>query len=115
MDQITLFRSIVEDDFLPLPGATKQAAQITVDLLVKDPSMRLGGSKLRGFVVEHPWFSSLDVDALRRRELTPPWKPECKDPFDANLFDDWGDLEDKSKEEFPKLPEDQENRFQEEF
>ena len=115
MDQITLFRSIVEDDFLPLSNVSKEAAQIVVDLLVKDPSKRLGGSKRRGFVTEHPWFSGMDVDAMRRRELSPPWKPECQDPFDANLFDDWGDLPDKSTEDFPPLPEEQEQRFKEEF
>ncbi|KAL7576356.1 hypothetical protein ACA910_018169 [Epithemia clementina (nom. ined.)] len=115
MDQITLFRSIVEDDFLPLSGVSKEAAQIVVELLVKDPSMRLGSSKLRGFVVEHAWFSDIDVDSMRRREITPPWKPMCSDPFDAIQFDDWGDLADKSTQKFDPLPQDQERRFQEEF
>lgn len=116
MDQITLFRSIVEDDFLPLCGVSKEAAKIVVELLDKDPSTRLGGSKLRGFVVDHIWFSSLNLDAMRRRELMPPWKPDCTDPYDTNLFDDWGEiLVDKSTQKYEPLPEKVEQRFREEF
>jgi len=110
-----LFRSIVEDEFLPLSGVSKEAAQIAVDLLVKDPSMRLGGSKLRGYVVEHPWFADIDIEAYRRKELPPHWKPDVADPLDASLFDDWGDLVDKTTECFDPIPEDQEQIFQDEF
>lgn len=115
MDQITLFRSIVEDEFLPLSGVNKDAAQITADLLVKDPSMRLGGSKLRGYVVEHAWFSDIDIEAYRRKEVTPPWKPDVDDPLDASLFDDWGDLVDKTTESFQRIPEEEEQLFLNEF
>eukprot|EP00523_Entomoneis_sp_CCMP467_P000550 CAMPEP_0168755392 /NCGR_PEP_ID=MMETSP0724-20121128/20044_1 /TAXON_ID=265536 /ORGANISM="Amphiprora sp., Strain CCMP467" /LENGTH=879 /DNA_ID=CAMNT_0008804003 /DNA_START=171 /DNA_END=2810 /DNA_ORIENTATION=+ len=115
MDQITLFRSIVEDEFLPLSGVSKEAAQIALDLLVKDPSMRLGGSKLRGFIVEHPWFANIDIDAYRRKEVTPPWKPDVVDPLDASCFDDWGDLVDKTTEVFDPIPEDQAELFKDEF
>jgi serine/threonine protein kinase len=98
MDQMTLFRSIVEDDFEPPLNASPVAADIIAKFLVKDPTQRLG-SLVRGEreIFEHDWFNDIDLQALRGREIKAPWVPEIKDAFDTSWFDDWNHLEDKTK------------------
>jgi serine/threonine protein kinase len=106
MDQMTLFRSIVEDDFEPPPNASPAAADIIAKFLVKDPTQRLG-SLARGEreIFEQEWFSDIDLEALRRREIKAPWIPEIKDAFDTGCFDDWNHLEDKTKQVYLPLSE----------
>lgn len=55
--------------------------------LQKDPTRRIGSGP-RGIteLLEHPWFEDLDIDALRRCELTAPWKPTLKSDTDTSHF-----------------------------
>ena len=62
------------------------------DLLEVDPIRRLG-SRVRGRrgVREHAFFSlHVDVNALERREVTPPWVPTIDSPTDLRNFDEYG-------------------------
>lgn len=104
MDQMALFQRIVTDDVAIAEFVTPKAYDIIDKLLVKDPTRRLG-SLARGEcdILEHPWFDGMDRQALLRRELQAPWVPHISDPFDTTCFDDWGDLEDKTKQNFPAL------------
>lgn len=111
MDQITLFRSIVEDEFLSLNDVSDEATQIVNALLTKDPSLRLGGSGRGQQVLGHAWFNDIDKDAYRKREVAPYWKPKVDDPLDASMFDDWGDLVDKTTEAFDKIPDEEAEKF----
>lgn len=57
-------------------------------LLEKDKSKRLGAKGDIDEVMSHPFFASLDIPLLLKKELVPPYKPEITDDlkfFDKNL------------------------------
>jgi hypothetical protein len=95
IEQMELFRSIVEDDFLPLKGISNAARELIDQLLEKDPTNRLG-SLAHGerAILQHGWFQGLSPTKMRQRDLKAPWVPSTDDPFDTSNFDDWSDLED---------------------
>jgi serine/threonine protein kinase len=104
MDQISLFRSIVQDDYEPPLRASGAATDLISKLLTKDPTQRIG-SLARGEreIFEHEWFANLDRHAMKRKELKAPWVPIIADPFDTSFFDNWDHLVDKTTEEQPPL------------
>jgi serine/threonine protein kinase len=104
MNQMSLFRSIVEDDFEPPKNASPAAADIIAKFLVKDPTQRLG-SLARGEreIFEQEWFNDIDLEALRDREIKAPWVPEIKD--------DWDHLEDKTKQKYSPLTREEAELF----
>jgi len=57
-------------------------------LFQKDPQQRLG-SGLKGVeeIKSHPWFSSIDWDALYRKEIRAPFVPVIGDELDVSNFD----------------------------
>ena len=71
------------------------------ELLEVDPIRRLG-SRVRGRrgVREHSFFAlHVDVDALERRQLRPPWVPQIESATDLRNFDSYGaDVEGDPKE-----------------
>jgi protein kinase A len=104
IDTSELYRSIVEDDFPPLPNATPKAVSLVDGLLIKDPNFRLGSvAGNESEIISHPWFEGLDVFEMRKKQLKAPWKPKLKDAFDASNFEDWTDLQDKTTEKFLRL------------
>jgi serine/threonine protein kinase len=104
MDQMTLFRSIVQDGYESPVSASRAATDLISKLLTKDPTQRIG-SLARGEreIFEHEWFADLDRHAMRRKELKAPWVPTIKNPFDTSCFDNWDHLVDKTTEEQPPL------------
>jgi hypothetical protein len=57
--------------------------------LVKDASDRLGTEGGVDAILEHPWFADLDIEAMHRKELEPPFIPELSDDLsDVSNFDD---------------------------
>ena len=114
MDQMTLFRSIVQDDYYPPQGATPEATDIISKFLTKDPSHRIGAlARGEREIFEHPWFQKLDRNKLRRKEYSAPWVPEIEDPFDTSCFDDWDHLEDKTQEKQALLEDEDAELFKE--
>lgn len=109
---MTLFRSIVQDGYPEPEGASAEATGLIARLLEKEPGQRLG-SLARGEqdILEHQWFSDLDLSALRKREVTAPWIPIVKDLMDTSCFDDWDHLVDKMVEKSPDLTEGEERLF----
>jgi len=47
-------------------------------LLEKNKGKRIGKNGIKE-ILAHPFFASLDIDALMRRELEPGYKPEIKE------------------------------------
>lgn len=43
-----------------------------------------GGDEIR----EHKWFSKLDWEFLRKKEVEAPWVPEIKGATDAHYFEE---------------------------
>lgn len=104
MDQMSLFQSIVEEDFDPPAGASPEASDLVSKLLIKDPAVRLGSlANGERDILRHVWFDELDLHAMRRREVPAPWVPEIKDPLDTSCFDDWSHLEDKTSTRYGSL------------
>ena len=103
---MSLFQAIVKDDFDDPYDSSREATDLVRKLLVKDPTLRLGS--LAGGerdILEHPWFSPLDLGNLRFRAVDAPWVPQIKDPFDTSCFDDWSHLEDRTKVQYEPLEE----------
>ena len=59
------------------------AAALVDRLLSLDPTSRLPAADLR----HHPWYSSLDFDALFHQSIDAPWKPRLAGPGDTSNFD----------------------------
>lgn len=114
LDQATIFKSILKDPIPPPTGASKNAADFVTQLLVKDPTQRLGslsGGELD--VLEHPWFDGIDLGLMRRRKLEAPWVPPIKGELDVSCFDDWSELQDRTTESYPMLSPKDEKLFEE--
>lgn len=45
-------------------------------LLEKDPKDRLGFNN-SDEVIDHPWFSNVKWDKLKKKTIKPPYYPEC--------------------------------------
>ena len=45
-------------------------------MLDRNASTRLGSKGDVNDVISHPWFADIDFDALFRREIVPPYKPD---------------------------------------
>jgi protein kinase A len=78
MDQIALFESIVTEDFYPLPETSSPAmSEFISGLLEKDPVRRLGALAGReSDILRHKWFSDMDLEMLRKKEIRAPWIPK---------------------------------------
>jgi hypothetical protein len=77
MDQTALFESIVTEDFYPLPESSNPAMRDFISgLLEKDPIRRLGALAGReSDVLRHEWFSDINLEKLRKKEISAPWTP----------------------------------------
>ena len=53
--------------------------------LNKHPEKRIGAGNISQ-IREHSWFNGVDWEAMQRREIDPPIKPEVKDPLDTENF-----------------------------
>lgn len=70
----------------------KQASNLIKRLCRLTPHERLGCQK--GGVDDirkHKWYQSFDWKKLQRREIESKFKPQLKDPFDTQFFDDFDD------------------------
>ena len=67
---------------------TSSVKDLLNGLFQKDPEMRLGGGVEGAKAIRcHPWFASLDWDALYRKEIKAPFVPVIRDDLDVSNFD----------------------------
>ena len=59
---------------------------IVLKLLSKDKKERLGSKGDIEEILEHPYFASLDLDALVKKEIKPPYLPEFTDKDDLGSY-----------------------------
>ena len=80
---------IVQKGFEPKDWFSKELTDLLHKLLVKDPSYRLGSPRMGGIAAlkSHPFFSGINWEALVRKEIEPPIKPEVKDAGDYGNID----------------------------
>lgn len=54
----------------------------------KNPDTRLGSKGDMKELLDHPWLSCVNVNALLDKDVIPPYKPQKpKDPCDVSKFD----------------------------
>lgn len=112
MDQMELFKAIVKGKFDMPRGLSPEANLVIAEFLVRNPSQRLGSlSGGEDDIPLHPWFSPIDFDELLLKKVKAPKVPVIADPLDSSNFEDWGNVEDKSKMKYPKLNKTQNDIF----
>mmetsp|Transcript_24681 Transcript_24681/g.68259 ORF Transcript_24681/g.68259 Transcript_24681/m.68259 type:complete len:789 (-) Transcript_24681:113-2479(-) len=104
MDQMELFRAIVQDRPNYPSSMTKEAKSYVSGLLQKNPRRRIGSGK-NGLeeLFWHPWLSDIDFAKLRHMEYKAPYVPNVANPLDSSNFEDWSSMEDKMDQKYPKL------------
>lgn len=87
-DEDELFWSICNEQAYFPRFLSKEAKQILLLLLEKNPAKRLGVSEsVHGDVRTQPFFKPIDFNKLERRQVIPPYKPKLKNPMDVSYFD----------------------------
>lgn len=102
MDQMALFRAIVEMHVSFPPGNSMLCEDFLKKLLVRRPSRRLG-SRGEEDIFQHGWLSQIDFHKLFKQEYKSPYPPNIKNPLDVANFSNWNHLKDKTKEKYPPL------------
>ena len=68
---------------------TAKARRCAGELLVTDPTRRLGGGERGALeVMDHPWFDGFDWAALLNKAMRPPWIPRLRGADDVHYFAD---------------------------
>lgn len=77
MDTEALYDVIVNAPPYPLHERkfTPEVHDLVAGLLEKNPGLRLGSFREKD-ILEHSWFSSLDMDMLRTRKVEAFWIPD---------------------------------------
>jgi hypothetical protein len=60
---------------------------MSCQLLNRNPKHRLGAQRDAAELKEHPFFKSIDWDALARKQVTPPFKPVVESDESTSNFD----------------------------
>eukprot|EP00288_Rhodomonas_lens_P017554 CAMPEP_0177697838 /NCGR_PEP_ID=MMETSP0484_2-20121128/4726_1 /TAXON_ID=354590 /ORGANISM="Rhodomonas lens, Strain RHODO" /LENGTH=531 /DNA_ID=CAMNT_0019208901 /DNA_START=107 /DNA_END=1699 /DNA_ORIENTATION=+ len=82
------FRMILSAELNIPEWLSLSAKSLIRDLLVREPSQRLGsGPKGAADIKRHAWFSSVDFPALYRKEVEPPFRPAPVANDDTSNFD----------------------------
>jgi serine/threonine protein kinase len=88
MDDLSLYRNVVEDDYIPLPDTiSAEGIEIVDKLLEKDSTLRLGATESRTYnpVLLHPWLQKWDLSLLREQSYQAPWMPTLKSQLDSTI------------------------------
>lgn len=107
-DQVSLFKRIVMVNYACPGEVNDDAKDLLKKLLTRRQALRLGSlSGAHHDVREHPWFASLDFKKLNNFELTAPWVPKIKNPFDVSHFEDFSREEKETNKSRPLKPAEQ--------
>ena len=60
---------------------------MSCQLLTRNPKHRLGAQRDAAELKEHPFFTSIDWDALAQKQVTPPFKPVVESDESTSNFD----------------------------
>jgi hypothetical protein len=60
---------------------------VSCQLLNRNPKHRLGAQRDAAELKEHPFFKSIDWDALSQKQVTPPFKPVVESDESTSNFD----------------------------
>ena len=98
--QSDLLRRIVLNKYETPDKLSVAAKELINRLLVRQQTVRLGNLS-RGYrdIKDHEWFNKIDFKHLVKKELSAPWVPRIKDPFDLTHFDDF-----RYDEQYQQMP-----------
>eukprot|EP00128_Syssomonas_multiformis_P013295 Colp12_sorted_trinity150504_noHs@18367 len=78
-DQMVIYRNILTADVRYPSDMKPEAKNIIAGLLVKSRVRRLGNLKNKSAdVMNHPFFAGMDWEALKRKQIPPPFVPQVK-------------------------------------
>jgi protein kinase A len=108
MTQMELFECICNDECSLTSNdddVSRDAINLITQLLLKDPTKRLGRTNTGGnSVCDHRFYKNLNIDNLRQKKTLAPYVPKINDSFDTSSFDDWTNtVDDLMTTKFPKL------------
>merc|ERR1712222_161766 len=87
-DREKLFDRIRRGDLSYPAYVTPAAKDLMKQLLITDPSKRLGSGPSDGEEVKvHLFFESIDWSKVMKRELPPPFKPDISGEGDVKYFE----------------------------
>jgi cGMP-dependent protein kinase 2 len=79
-DIMDMYQRIIRGHVKYPPHVTSDARELLAGLLIVRPTMRLGCTKQGADAIKaHPWFASLDWEALEGRRLAAPMKIKDSD------------------------------------
>lgn len=88
-DEDEIFDSILEDEVLYPINMSRDSVSVLQRLLTREPERRLGsGVDDAEEVKRHPFFRSVDWQAMLEKKLPPPFVPQIKSRTDTSNFDD---------------------------
>jgi len=97
-----IYEQIVEGKIRFPSAMSEDARSIIAGLCTVDVSKRLGHLKGgAGAVKAHPWFKTIDWDALYYRKGQGPIVPHLKGPADTRNFDEY-EAEPQAKDQYTK-------------
>ena len=57
---------------------SEEGKDLIFKLLIKEPNNRMGSNGDIDELLQHPWFSDVNIDKLMKKEIEPPFKPKVK-------------------------------------
>ncbi|RWS23485.1 Protein kinase C iota type-like protein [Leptotrombidium deliense] len=84
-----LFQVILEKTIRIPRSISVKAQSVLKGFLNKNPAERLGCQPQTGFadICAHPFFKTIDWEALEAKQVTPPYKPKIENDRDLEHFD----------------------------
>ncbi|KAL1924232.1 uncharacterized protein VTP21DRAFT_7267 [Calcarisporiella thermophila] len=86
--QQDMFTRVLEDDVEFPADFDEDAADLIWGLLQRDPAKRLGSAEGAAAIKAHPYFASLDWEAVRAKRVAAPYVPELSGELDFSHFDE---------------------------
>jgi serine/threonine protein kinase len=86
-NQKRMFHAILNDPVVFSPKVSQNARDLIGKLLEKNPDRRLGSGPADFMEIQgHPFFASLDWNAVMNKWIIPEWKPIIKGDTDVSNF-----------------------------
>ncbi|KAI3642421.1 hypothetical protein MP228_011976 [Amoeboaphelidium protococcarum] len=88
-DEEEIFAAILQEEVQFPPNLNKDAVSILTQLLVKDPTKRLGASQADAADIKaHPYFAGVNWEDMLAKKIPPPFIPQIKHDRDVSNFDE---------------------------
>ena len=87
-DRDQLFEDIKKNEVLIPEYVSEDCRDLLKKIFVSDPAQRIGGGPTDGEeIMKHPWFNSIDWQAVYLKKYKPPFKPKLVSEIDVQYID----------------------------